>query len=104
MINKKDQQVFWVFGVLERLANLGFIENPPFHIAPEKIDFFLEIDSYCQILFDSDEQFDSLLKLICKDTGIDDNDQIASITQIARDYKDNRDELIKFALVQNNSK
>lgn len=100
-VDKKHQQVFWAFGVLERLANLGFIENPPFCIAGDKIDLFLEIDSYCQILFDTDEEFDALLKLVCKDAGVTDPEQVVTITQIARDYKDNRDELVKFAL--NNS-
>ena len=100
-ITKRDKQVFWMFGVFERLANLGYLQNPPFHIAEEKIDFFLEIDSYCQLLFDTDQEFDSLVKLVCKDAGVVDPEQVATVTQLARDYKDNRDALVKFALCQN---
>jgi hypothetical protein len=100
-VTKRDKQVFWMFGVFERLAHLGYLQDPPYHIVEEKIDFFLEIDSYCQLLFDSDKEFDSLVKLVCKDAGVVDPEQVASITQLARDYKDNRDVLVKFALSHN---
>ena len=100
-VTKRDKQVFWIFGVFERLANLGYLHNPPFHIAEEKIDFFLEIDSYCQLLFDSDEEFESLVMLVCRDANVTDPEQVAIFTHLARDYKDNRDQLVKFALCQN---
>lgn len=98
---KKHKQIFWAFGVFERLANLGYIENPPFHIAEDKIDFFLEIDDYCKILFDNDEEFNSLIRLVCKDAGVTDDEEVDTVTQLARDYKDNRSRLVKFALDQN---
>lgn len=95
---KHDKQLLWVFGTLERLAHLGYLQDPPYHITEDNIDFFLETDSYCQILFDNDEQFNCLVQLVCKDVGVFDPEQVASITQLARDYKDNRDALVKFAL------
>lgn len=95
---KHDKQLLWVFGVFERLAHLGYLQDPPYHVTEDSIDFFLEIDSYCQILFDNDEQFNCLVRLVCMDSGITDPEQVASITQLARDYKDNRDALVKFAL------
>lgn len=100
-VTKRDKQVFWMFGVFERLAHLGYLQDPPYHILEDKIDFFLEIDSYCQILFDSDAEFDSLVKLVCKDAGVVDPEQVATITHLARDYKDHRDALVKFALSHN---
>lgn len=98
---KHDKQLLWVFGVFERLAHLGYLQDPPYHITENHIDFFLEVDSYCQILFDNDKQFTTLVQLVCKDVGVVDPEQVASITQLARDYKDNRDALVKFALSHN---
>ena len=95
---KRDKQLLWVFGTLERLAHLGYLQDPPYHITEDNIDFFLEIDSYRELLFDSDSEFNSLIFLACKDSGVIDPEQVASITQLARDYKDNRDALVKFAL------
>lgn len=100
-VEQKHKQIFWAFGVLERLANLGYICNPPFHIAPEKIDFFLELDSYCKILFNDEEEFSSIMRLVCKDAGVETEEQVSQITDLARDYKDNRDRLVKFALANN---
>jgi hypothetical protein len=100
-ITKRDKQVFWAFGVFERLAHLGYLQDPPFHIAEDKIDFFLEIDSYCQLLFDSDEEFDTLMALVCKDAGVVDPEEVSTVTHLARDYKDNRDRLVRFALNSN---
>lgn len=97
---QRDKQILWAFGVLERLAHLGYLQDPPYHITEDHIDFFLEIDSYRELLFDSDTEFDSLIRLVCKDSGVIEPEQIASITQLARDYKDNRDALVKFALTQ----
>lgn len=104
MTEQKHKQIFWAFGVLERLANLGYIADPPFHIAPDKIDFFLEIDSYCKILFDDDEQFNSLMRLVCKDAGVEEEEEVKQVTDLARDYRDNRDRLVKFALMHNLNK
>jgi hypothetical protein len=100
-VTKRDKQVFWMFGVFERLAHLGYLQDPPFHITEDYIDFFLEIDSYCQILFDSDEEFCKLVGLVCKDAGVVDPEQVTTITHLARDYKDNREQLVKFALSHN---
>lgn len=100
-VTKRDKQVFWMFGVIERLAHLGYLQDPPFHITEDYIDFFLEIDAYCQILFDSDEEFSKLAGLVCKDAGVIDPEQVAVITQLARDYINNRERLVKFALCNN---
>lgn len=100
-VTKRDKQVFWMFGVIERLAHLGYLQDPPFHITENYIDFFLEIDAYCQILFDSEEEFSKLAGLVCKDAGIVDPEQVAVITQLARDYINNRERLVRFALCNN---
>lgn len=101
MIHQNVKQLVWAFGVLERLANLGFLENPAMFVGQENIDLFLEIDSYCDILFDNDEQFNSLFKRICKDMGITESKDVFTVTELARSYRDDRTNLIRFAL--NNS-
>lgn len=100
-MTKRDKQLFWVLGALERLAHLGYLQDPPYHLVSDKIDFFLELDSYCQLLFESDKEFSTLLGFVCKDAGVTDPEEVASITQLARDYKDNRDTLAKFAFENN---
>ena len=94
----EDKAILWVFGVLERLANLGYLENPPYHICPDRIDLFEEFDSYCQCLFESEAEFEDLLERICQSVALVDEEQIEVVTQLVRDYRDNRVQLAKFAL------
>ena len=101
LFSMKDKAMLWVFGALERLAHLGYLKNPPYHICPEKIDLFEEFDSYCQCLFESEAEFEDLLERICQSIAMDDEDQIKVVTQLVRDYRDNRTELVRFALTVN---
>ena len=95
------KRAFWAYGALERLAHLGYLENPPCHICPDRIDLFEEFDSYCQCLFESEAEFEDLLERICQSIAMDDEDQIEVVTQLVRDYRDNRTELVRFALTVN---
>ena len=101
LFSMEDKAMLWVFGALERLANLGYLENPPYHICPDRIDLFEEFDSYCQCLFESEAEFEDLLERICQSIAMDDEDQIKVVTQLVRDYRDNRTELVRFALAVN---
>lgn len=102
MTNSKAQkQLFWAFGVVERLANLGFIDNPAMHVTDKFIDLFLSIDEDRQNLFDSEEEFDSLLHYVCRDSGITDAEDVLTVTILARFYRDTRENLVRFALANN---
>ena len=97
MIDKKTCQVLWVYGAMERLCTLGFIDNPQMQITQKAIDLFLLIDENRDILFDKDEHFVSLVKLVCKDFDAQD-DQVDDIVEMVRQYKDNRTTLVQFSL------
>ena len=95
--DKKTCQVLWVFGALERLSTLGFIENPQMQITQKAIDLFVQIDENRQILFDKDEHFVSLVKLVCKDFNVIE-DQVDELLDLVRAYKDDRTKLVQFSL------
>ena len=97
MIDKKTCQLLWVYGALERLCTLGFIENPQMQITQKAIDLFVEIDENREILFDKDEHFVSLVKLVCKDFNTQE-DQVDDILDLVRAYKDERTMLVQFSL------
>lgn len=97
MIDKKTCQVLWVFGALERLSTLGFTENPQMQITQKAIDLFVQIDENREILFDKDEHFISLVKLVCKDFNVPE-DQVDGILCLVRAYKDDRTQLVQFSL------
>jgi hypothetical protein len=97
MIDKKTCQLLWVYGAMERLCTLGFIENPQMQIAQKAIDLFVEIDENREILFDKDEHFVSLVKLVCKDFNTQE-DQVDDILDLVRAYKDERTMLVQFSL------
>lgn len=101
--SKAQEQLFWAIGVIERLANLGFIDNPPMHVTDKFIDLFLSIDEDCKNLFDDEEQFDSLFRYVCKDAGITDPEDVLTVTILARSYRDTRENLVRFALANNSS-
>lgn len=97
MIDKKTCQVLWVYGALERLSTLGFVENPQMQITQKAIDLFVQIDEKREILFDKDDHFVSLVKLVCKDFNTQE-DQVDDILDLVRAYKDNRTQLVQFSL------
>ena len=97
MIDKKTCQVLWVYGALERLSTLGFIENPQMQITQQAIDLFVQIDENRVILFDKDEHFTSLVKLVCKDFSAPE-DQVVHMLDLVRAYKDDRTQLVQFSL------
>lgn len=97
MIDKKTCQLLWVYGALERLSTLGFIENPQMQITQQAIDLFVQIDENREILFDKDEHFTSLIKLVLKDFNAP-TDQVDHILDLVRAYKDERTHLAQFSL------
>lgn len=97
MIDKKTCQVLWVYGAMERLSTLGLLQDPGVQITQKAIDLFLQIDENRDILFDKDEHFVSLVKLVCIDFNAQE-EQIDDIIQMVREYKDNRTKLVQFSL------
>ena len=97
MIDKKTCQVLWVFGAMERLCTLGLLQDTRVQITQKAIDLFLLIDENRDILFDRDEHFVSLVKLVCKDFDAQD-DQVDDIVDMVREYKNNRTTLVQFSL------
>lgn len=91
----------WVFGAMERLSTLGLIENPYMQITQKAIDLYLKIDENRDILFNKDEHFVSLVKLVCKDAGVIEKIQIDAIVEMMREFKDNRTRIVQFALSTN---
>jgi hypothetical protein len=97
MIDRKQSQLIWTFGVLERLTNLGMIGGFDWHIID--IDTFLAIDENRDTLFLHESTMPRLVELICKKEGKMKNDkQIECIVALVKEYRDNRAELMRFAL------
>jgi len=97
MIDKKTCQVLWVFGAMERLTTLGFLQDAQMQITQKAIDLFVQIDENREILFDKDEHFVSLVKLVCKDFNVP-SDQVDDVLGLVRAYKDDRTRLVQFSL------
>jgi hypothetical protein len=98
-LKKKDFQVLWVFAALERLQHLGMIKGAEYTLSPEGIDLFLEVDEHRHVLFDDEEVFERVVHLVCTDKEmIHTEDEFAQIIQLVRSFRDNREDLVKFAL------
>ena len=95
-------KVMWVVGALERLATLGLIGSDiPLKITSDSIEDYLEIDEHRELLFQSDFEiasiFNSLVNLEC-DSELQDPEDIKPVLNLLLQYKDNRTELVKYAL------
>ena len=87
----------WVVGALERLATLGYFSKIPYRIPSNNIDTFLEIDEERFSLFDSQEDFVSvIIGVIGKDFDIE---TIETICKLVWDYKEQRTKLVSKGLV-----
>lgn len=98
-LTKKDYQVLWVFAALERLQNLGMISGADYNLTPDGIDRFLEVDDHRHVLFDNEKDFETLVTLICNDKDVaHTKEEIDDVIQIVRSFRDEREDLVKFAL------
>ncbi len=99
MLDRKNQQALWVFGALERLQSLRILHGASYGLSPEGIDLFLEIDEHRDALFDNENNFDDLVCYICRERNPDQTkDDLAEVIQVVRDYRDRREDLVRFAL------
>lgn len=97
MDTKKEDQILWVFGAIERLCNLGMLGGFKYHVSdPDK---FLEIDDRRQTLFLSDELMGQLVSIVCRrECGLTEPHKIGAVIHLVKTFRDEREKLVKFAL------
>jgi len=96
-----EMKVLWVVGALERLASLGMIgPDIPLRLSSDAIDTYMEIDNRRNLLFESDFEiakiFDSLTKTECDPEP--DSENIDAVVDLILQYKNERTDLVRFAL------
>lgn len=95
-------KVMWVVGALERLATLGLIgADVPLKLSADAVEDYLEIDEHRELLFESDFEIASIFTALANDESEDtDPDDIKPIIDLLLEYKDNRTEIVRYALSQ----
>jgi hypothetical protein len=94
-------KVLWVIGALERLATLGMLNSDiPLKISADVIDDYLEIDNDRQYLFESDFEIAQIFRCIANEhnDGEENEEDICSVIELLLNYKNDREELVKYAL------
>ena len=95
-------KVMWVVGALERLATLGMIgPDIPLKLSSNAVEDYLEIDEHRQLLFDSDFEIATIFTALANDEcdpEIQDPDDLKPIIDMLIEYKDNRTEIVRYAL------
>ena len=95
-------KIMWVVGALERLATLGLIgPNVPLQLTGDAIEDYIQIDEHRELLFDSDFEIASIFTALANDEcdpEVQDPEDIKPIIKLLLDYKDNRTEIVKYAL------
>ena len=95
-------KVMWVVGALERLATLGLIgADIPLKLTSSAIDDYLEIDEHRELLFSSDFEVATIFTAIAKDEcdeELQDPDELKPVIELLLDYKNNRTDVVKYAL------
>ena len=96
-------KVMWVVGAAERLATLGLLSpDIPVRLTSDAIDDYMEIDNHRDILFESDFEIASIFNALAKTNNEEDVDQedLNQVIDLILEYKNNRTEIVKFALSQ----
>ena len=97
-------KVMWVVGALERLATLGLIgPDIPLKLSGNAVDDYLYIDEHRELLFESDFEIASIFTELANDEcdpEIQDPEDTNPIIKLLLEYKDNRTEIVKYALSQ----
>ena len=94
-------KVMWVVGALERLATLGMIgPDIPLQLSADAVEDYMEIDNHRNLLFESDFEIASIFTQIAKGECEDEPtpDDVDAIVDLILQYKNNRTEIVKFAL------
>lgn len=100
-LSVNECKVLWVVGAAERLATLGLLSpDVPMKLTAEAVDDFIEIDENVNLLFPNDFEIASIFRQIASSENeyeVDKEDTNAVIRLIL-EYKNNRTELVKYAL------
>jgi hypothetical protein len=94
-------QILWIAGCLERLATLGFFEEEvPYVLSSEAVDTYVKVDENRHSIITDDEvkEIIPVYVRITSDLPMKDDD-IDIITELVLQYKNNRTEMVKHALV-----
>lgn len=95
-------KIMWVVGALERLATLGMIgPDVPMKLTSNAVETYLQIDEYREHLFESDFEiasiFTELVNCEC-DPELQKPEDVKPLIDLLLQYKNNRTEIVKFAL------
>jgi hypothetical protein len=94
-----EMKILWVFGALERLATLGLIVETPYQVTQDGIDTYLMIDEQRDNLFSEDVELKHIVThLITENVGYADSDLIEGFYHLLKDYKNERERIVKYAL------
>jgi hypothetical protein len=95
----REMKLLWIFGALERLATLGFIQQPPYRVTQDTIDTYLQIDEYRNDLFPEDSELKEIMGYLLKEEyGYIDKDLLDGFYVLLKDYKNERERLVKYGL------
>lgn len=94
-------KVLWVVGAAERLATLGLLSSDiPMKLTAEAVDDFIEIDENVNLLFPNDFEIASIFRQIASSENEYevDKEDTNQVIRLILEYKNNRTELVKYAL------
>jgi hypothetical protein len=94
-------KVLWVVGAAERLATLGMLSpDIPLHLSADAVDDFIKVDNHRDILFESDYEIASIFNALAESENDEEvePDELRSIVDLILEYKNNRTEIVKYAL------
>jgi hypothetical protein len=94
-------KLLWVVGATERLATLGMLSpDIPFHLSSDVVDDYLEIDNHRNILFSNDFEIASIMNALNKNSNVNEVDEtnLKHVVDLILEYKNNRTEVVKYAL------
>ena len=93
-------KVMWVVGALERLATLGLIgPDIPLRLSSDAVEDYMQIDDHREHLFESDFEIINIFTELA-DNEDQDPDQIKPVIELLMQYKNNRTDIVKYALSQ----
>ena len=96
-----EDKLLWMVGALERLATLGLLDsNVPLNVSSNVIDRYLNLDENRNDLFEDDYEVVSCLVGIIRAESdpIPSDEEIAEIAELLMQYKNNREEVVRYAL------
>jgi hypothetical protein len=99
-LNIMEMKLLWVVGALERLSSFGFLDKDvPFQVTSKAIDAFISIDEYRHEIFTDEDEIGEIFNAIIGDDDVTcTDDHIQPIVDLILEYKNNRTEMVKYAL------